>query len=105
MGAMKKKEKVNASTQEEIDQRVVAQAADDYAWDPPIQVQPIALTSLLLPAEVASRAAFIAHLHRKATVEEWLVHIIQERLDFEEAIYGNVKRELIRSNYRFSHEK
>jgi hypothetical protein len=95
MGYMRTKDKVKEYSQEEIDQLVVAQADDDSAWETPIHVQPIALPSLPLPTELAIRAAFMARLHRETNVEEWLVHIIQERLDFEESIYGDVKRELI----------
>ena len=82
-------------SQEEIDHIVVAQADDDSAWEPPIVVQPTSPTSIFLPAEIAARAAFIARLHQTTSVEEWLVHIIQERLDMEESIYGEVKRDLI----------
>jgi hypothetical protein len=80
-------------SQEEIDQIVVAQADDDSAWEAPISVQHTMSTSLSLPAELASRAAFMAHLHRKINVEEWLIAIIQERLDIEETVYGEVKRD------------
>lgn len=81
-------------TQEEIDQIVVAQADDNSAWEEPVLVKPTGFTSLSLPAELAARAAFVARLHRTDHVEEWLMHIIQERLDVEEKIYGEVKREL-----------
>jgi hypothetical protein len=101
---MRTKVKGKAYSQEEIDQLVVAQADDDAAWETPIHVQPIALSSLPLPTELASRAAFMARLHRETTVEDWLVHIIQERLDFEESIYGDVKRELIQDPTR-AHEE
>lgn len=81
-------------TQEEIDQIVVTQADDNTAWEEPIVVHPTGFTSFSLPAELAARAAFIARLHRTDHVEEWLMHIIQERLDVEEKIYSEVKREL-----------
>lgn len=80
-------------SQEEIDRIVIEQAEDDSAWEPGIHVQPLP-TSLSLPAELATRAAFIARLHRKTSVEEWLMDIIQERLAVEETIYSEVKRDL-----------
>lgn len=80
-------------SQEEIDRLVVAQANDDSDWEEPIQVSSRKPTALALPAELAVRATFLAHLHRKATVEEWLMDIIQERLALEETVYLEVKRE------------
>jgi hypothetical protein len=90
MGHMKKKQ----NSQEEIDKIVIEQADDELAWDTPIYVKQAASTSLFLPAELAARAAFVARLHRNESVEKWLMHIIQERLEVEEKIYGEVKREL-----------
>ncbi len=92
---MKTKEKSKKlHFQEEIDQIVTAQADDNAAWEEPIVVQPTIFTSLSLPAELAARAAFIARLHRAEHVEEWLMHIIRERIEVEEKIYSEVKREL-----------
>lgn len=82
-------------TQDEIDQLVVAEADDDSAWEAPIFVQPTTPNLVALPAELASRAAFVARLHRATSVEEWLLHIIRERLEMEESIYGEVKRDLM----------
>ena len=88
--------------QAKIDQIVIAQADDDSAWEEPIHVHGAEPTSLALPADLAARAAFLARLHRQSNVKEWLLHIIQERLDLviqerldlEEQIYVEVKREL-----------
>lgn len=84
----------NKCMQEEIDWIVVAQADEETAWEDPIAVTPTVSSSVSLPAELAARAAFIARLYRTEHVEEWLVHIIEERLDMEEKIYSDVKREL-----------
>lgn len=92
---MKTKEKSKKlQSQEEIDQIVTAQAYDNAAWEEAIVVQPTIFTSLSLPAELAARAAFIARLHRAEHVEEWLMRIIRERIEVEERIYSEVKREL-----------
>ncbi len=83
------------SSPTEIDQLVIAQAEDDSAWESPIHVRQMTLTSLSLPAELAARIAFVARLHRNNNVEAWLLHVIQERLEVEERIYGEVRRELM----------
>lgn len=81
-------------SQEEIDKIVVAQAADDSAWEKPIHVRRKKLTSLSIPAELAARVTFLARLHRQTNTDQWLTHIIQERVELEEAAFARVKREL-----------
>ena len=46
------------------------------------------------PAEVASRAAFFARLHREPSLEHWIKKVIAERIDIEEAAFANAKRDL-----------
>ena len=79
---------------EEIDQIVVAQASDDSAWREPVRVRRANPTSLAIPAELATRAAFLARLHKARDVEEWLARIIQERIELEEVAFAEAKREL-----------
>jgi hypothetical protein len=81
-------------TEKEIDQKVVSQADDDLAWGKPIKVRRKKPASLTLPAELAARAAFLARLHHKSTVEEWLTHIIQERVELEEAAFTGARQEM-----------
>jgi hypothetical protein len=50
--------------------------------------------SLSIPPELAARAAFLAKLHRKSNVEEWLTRVIQERIELEEAAFVGAKQEL-----------
>jgi len=85
-------------SQEEIDEIVVSQAGDDSVWEKPISVRRKKSASLSIPAELAARAAFLARLHRQADAGEWLTHIIQERVELEEAAFGRVKRELATKN-------
>ena len=85
-------------SQEEIDNIVVAQADDDSAWEEPIRVRRKKSASLSIPAELAARAAFLARLHRQRNVEEWLTHIIQERIELEEAAFMGAKRDLATKN-------
>ena len=85
-------------TEEEIDQRVVNQADDESAWEPSIKVRKSKPTSISLPSELASRAAFFARLHREGSLDNWLKRVIQERLDIEEAAFSGFKKELITKN-------
>jgi len=81
-------------TEQGIDQIVVAQANDDSAWEKPVRVRRTKPASLSIPADLAARAAFLARLHRRTSVEEWLMHVIQERVELEEAAYIGVKHDL-----------
>lgn len=80
----------------EIDNIVVAQADDDSAWEKPVHVHRKKATALSIPADLAARAAFLARLHREPNIEEWLTHIIQERVELEEAVFARAKRDLIK---------
>jgi len=51
-----------------------------------------------LPSELAARAAFFARLHREMNVEDWLIRVIQERVDLEEAAFAGLKRDLVAKN-------
>ncbi|MBI3913375.1 MAG: hypothetical protein HY327_04210 [Chloroflexi bacterium] len=81
-------------SQVEIDNIVVAQSDDDSAWKKPIRVRRKKSASVAIPAELAARAAFLAQLHRRRSIEDWLAHVIQERVELEEAAFVGAKREL-----------
>jgi len=81
-------------SEKDIDQMVVAQANDESAWERPIGVRRTKEASLSIPADLAVRAAFLARLHRKTNVQEWLTHIIQERVELEEAAFVGAKHDL-----------
>ncbi len=81
--------------EEKIDSIVIAQADDDSEWEEPIQVRKTKPTSFSIPAALASRAAFLAHLHKEPGVEEWIMRIIRERVELEEGAFVKAKRELI----------
>ncbi len=95
---MKSKRKV--MTEEKIDQKVTAEADDASAWESSTKALKSKSTSVILPSELASRAAFFARLHRERSLENWLKRIIQERLDIEEAAFSGFKRELLAKNGR-----
>lgn len=94
---MKMKKKLS---QDEIDRNVVAQAVDESAWEKPIQVRRKKSASVSIPPELAARVAFLARLHRQNSIEEWLTHVIQERVELEEAAFMGAKRELAVRNGR-----
>lgn len=79
-------------TEQEIDQFVISQANDESAWEEPIRVRRDATTSLSIPADLAARATFLAQLHRTKSLDEWLAHIIQERVELEEAAFLQAKQ-------------
>ena len=81
-------------SEEEVDRLVTAQAEDDSVWGKPVRVRKSKSAAVSLPSELASRAAFFARLHREASVEEWLKRIIEERIDIEEAVFAESKRDL-----------
>jgi len=81
-------------TEEEIDRIVVSQVNDDSAWEKPALVRRAKSASVSIPPELAARAAFLAQLHRKKSLEEWLTHVIEERIELEEAAFVGAKQEL-----------
>ena len=81
-------------TEEEIDRIVIAQADDNSAWEKPVRVRRTKPTTVTIPAELAARVAFLARLHRKTTVEEWVTRIIEDRVEIEEGAFAGAKREL-----------
>jgi hypothetical protein len=75
-------------SQEEIDERVIAEIDDPSAWEEPIEVRRDVPAKLSISAELAVRAEFLAKLHHEANVERWLTRIIRERVELEELLSG-----------------
>jgi len=88
------KKKTTGKSDKEIDELVIAQAGDDSAWEKPIKARRSKSEAVSIPAEVASRAAFFARLHRESSVEDWIKRIVSERVDIEEAAFAEAKRDL-----------
>jgi hypothetical protein len=80
-------------TEEEIDDRVVAQAEDDSAWEAPVQVSR-KQAAIGLPASLAQRASFLARLHRERNLQAWVERVIRERVELEEHAFTRARREL-----------
>lgn len=80
-------------SQDEIDERVIAQAEDDSAWEPPLEVSR-KQAAIGLPASLAQRAAFLARLHRERNLQAWVERVIRERVELEERAFTQARREL-----------
>ena len=88
------KKKTTRKSEKEIDELAIAQVDDDSAWDKPVHVRRSKSEAVSIPAEVASRAAFFARLHREPSLEDWIKKVIAERIDIEEAAFAHAKRDL-----------
>jgi hypothetical protein len=85
--------RANRLTEEEIDERVIAQAEDDSAWEPLVQVSR-KQAAIGLPGSLAQRAAFLARLHRERNLQAWVERVIRERVELEERAFTQARREL-----------
>lgn len=85
--------RVRRLTQDEIDERVVAQADDDSAWEPLVHVSR-KRAAIGLPGSLAQRAAFLARLHRERNLQTWIEKVIRERVELEERAFTQARREL-----------
>jgi hypothetical protein len=95
MGYMSAKNRTKKKPSErEIDRVVVAQADEDSAWEEPVHVRKTKPASLSISPNLAARATFLAQLHHTESVDRWLTHIIQERIELEEAAFVGVKQDL-----------
>ena len=90
----KSKVKKKALSEEDVDQLVESLADDGDAWETPIQVSAKQPASLLLPTNLAVRAAFLAKLHKERDMRAWLKRVITERIEFEESAFMEFKKTL-----------
>jgi len=81
-------------TEKQIDRIVVSQAENDSAWSKPVRARRKKSASVSIPPKLAARAAFLAQIHRKRNVEEWLTRVIEERIELEEAAFVGAKEDL-----------
>jgi hypothetical protein len=81
------------ATQEEIDNRVVAEADDETAWEPAVHVSR-KQAEIGLSANLARRASFLAQLHRERDLQAWVEKVIRERVELEERAFSQARREL-----------
>ena len=49
--------------------------------------------SFSLTGELAARAAFLARVHHRSDVEDWLRQVIRERIELEEIAFAEAKRD------------
>lgn len=81
------------SRQDLIDERVIAEAHDDSAWEAPIDVKRRG-KSVGLSATLARRAMFLARLHRERNLDAWLERIVRERVELEERAFSEARRRM-----------
>jgi hypothetical protein len=81
-------------SERKVDELVIAEVDDDSAWEKPVKVRRSKSEAVSIPAEIASRAAFFARLHRESSVEDWIKKIVAERVEIEEAAFAEAKRDL-----------
>ena len=86
--------KTTSLSQEAIDQLVVSESEQDSAWEAPVRVRRSKPVSLLLPGNLAARAAFLARLHREAGLDKWVERIVRERVELEEFAFSEAKKKL-----------
>lgn len=97
---MNTKDKTKVLSEEEIDEIVERQADDDSAWEEPIFVHWAKLSleplpfPVSLPSGLIERVAFFAELRGEASMEDWLIRIIQERIDFEADVFAHLAERL-----------
>jgi hypothetical protein len=91
MATMKKRAR---KSERKVDELVIAEVDDDSAWEKPVKVRRSKSEAVSIPAEIASRAAFFARLHRESSVEDWIKKIVAERVEIEEAAFAEAKRDL-----------
>jgi hypothetical protein len=89
----KRSTRTSKSRQDLIDERVIAEAHDDSAWEAPIDVKRRG-RSVGLSAILARRAAFLARLHREQNLDAWLERIVRERVELEERAFGEARRQM-----------
>jgi hypothetical protein len=89
-----KKKKAITLDQEGIDRFVASQANDESAWETPVRVKRSKPASLLLPGELAARAAFLVKLHREAGIDQWVERVVRERVEIEEFAFRETKKKL-----------
>ena len=89
-----RKKKAPALDQTRVDERVVAQANNESAWEAPVRLKRRAPAVLSIPGELAARAAFLARLHHEAGYDKWIERIVRERVDIEEFAFAEAKKKL-----------
>jgi hypothetical protein len=87
-----------------IDRLVVSQAEDDSAWESPVRVMRSKPVPVLIPGDLAARAAFLARLHRVAGLDKWVERIVRERVELEEFAFSQARKELASPRSRLSND-
>jgi hypothetical protein len=91
---MMTKKTMKRLTDDEIDKIVIDQADKRSAWEKPVHVKRPKGSSLTIPSDLAARASFLARLHGSSGLDEWVTHILRERIELEEGAFSKAQRDL-----------
>lgn len=94
MATMKTKKPAKCLTEDEIDKIVIDQADTRSAWEKPVHVRRPKGSSLTIPSDLAARASFLARLHGSSGLDEWVTHVLRERIELEEGAFSKAQRDL-----------
>lgn len=78
-------------TEEDIDKIVISEADDMSKWEKPITVKP---TSIRFSPAIIEKAKYLARLHKTRGYQTWLKQIVEERIELEERLLSDLRREL-----------
>jgi hypothetical protein len=84
MAIMTTKKSIKRLTEDEVDRIVIDQANRDSAWEKPVHVKRPKGSALTIPSDLAARASFLARLHGSSGLDEWVTHVLRERVELEE---------------------
>ena len=91
---MTTKKSAKRLTKEEIDRIVIDQADNRSAWEKPVRVKRPKGSSLTIPSDLPARARFLARLHGSSGLDEWVTHVLRERVELEEGAFSKARRDL-----------
>jgi len=78
-------------TEEEIDRMVIAEADDMSEWDKSVMVK---AASVRFSPLIIEKAKYLAKLHNISGYQAWVEQIVEERINLEEKLLSDFKREL-----------
>jgi hypothetical protein len=91
---MTTKKSMKHLTDEEIDRIVIDQVDERSAWEKPVRVKRPKGSSLTFPSDLAARASFLVRLHGSSGLDEWVTHVLRERVELEEGAFSKARRDL-----------
>lgn len=94
VAAMTNRKSMKHLTEDEIDRIVIDEADKRSAWEKPVHVKRPKGCSLTIPSDLAARASFLARLPGSSGLDEWVTHVLRERVELEEGAFSEARRDL-----------